>query len=144
MCRASLIILCHGTALAMVLSHPAAAAAGSRSWGLLMRLAYFEEDELRLCGRPEDSAPDAADPFARFRVGDRVRVVRCGEGTEGGGQRELRGAGASAGALSAAAQHEGATGVCEIWSPAQNEEGEMGPCCSELDMAPITVQLQTR
>ena len=109
MCRASLIILCHGTALAMVLSHPAAAAAGSRSWGLLMRLAYFEEDELRLCGRPEDSAPDAADPFARFRVGDRVRVVRCGEGTEGGGQRELRGAGASAGALSAAAQHEGAT-----------------------------------
>ena len=31
--------------------------------------------------------------------------------------------------------------VTDVWQAGANEEGEMGPCCSELDAAPITVRL---
>ena len=88
--------------------------------GKRARNAYAEPSELLLISRPADSVPAAADPFAEFRVGDRVRISDAMDDER---WRGLSGV------------------VTEIWTPAQNEEGEMGPCCSELDMAPITVRL---
>ena len=98
---------------------PSCAARAGRS-GVVT--GYFMEDELRLVERQEGTAPAGADPFAPFREGDRVQVT----------------ASVSAGGADALGRRGTAV---DVWRAGEAEEGEMGPCCSELDMAPITVEL---
>ena len=89
----------------------------TRSQKIRSELGYFEHDEVDVVVRADRT--NTADPYAAVAPGDVVRLT------------------ADVGKFSLGA---GGT-VTDVWQAGANEEGEMGPCCSELDAAPITVRL---
>lgn len=86
-------------------------------------LGYFAEEELRRIERPVPPVRDEDGPTERFLEGDRVVVTE---------HIVVKGADAFG--------REGT--IVDVWTAAGNEEGELGPCCSELATdASITVRL---
>ena len=89
----------------------------TRSQKIRSELGYFEHDEVDVVVRADRT--NTADPYAAVAPGDVVRLT------------------ADVGKFS----HGAGGTVTDVWQAGANEEGEMGPCCSELDAAPITVRL---